>query len=279
MFVGVMLSIARSRLSPPIQILFLVLNGFAVLLAIIHNSITPDLYANSAHRPIGWILTWIVGAQVAMAVFIRACGRKNNATDTGNPNEQLAFIPVSAEAIEEHERIHLTEQNYRFSNDSGHGTERNTESLRSHSISSIDGLEADRVSSMGKYGNETVDGEKRTLRLVSALYKLISLPASPSSRTLQAVILVQEIINRLILVLGFIALTTGIVTYFGIFVCIFHSHLVTKLLISNSEDMRSSRGLLISSRVGYSSGMEFSLLAAGQGVLQVSAGYGFFTLF
>jgi hypothetical protein len=276
MLVGVMLSIARSRLSAPIQILFLVLNGFGVLLAIIHNSITPDLYANSAHRPIGWILTWIVGAQVVMVAFIRACGRKNNATDT---DEQLAFIPISAEAIEEHERIHLTEQNYRFSNDSGHGTEPNTESLRSHSISSIDGLEEDRVSSMGKYGNKIVDGEKRKLHLVTALYKLISIPASLSSRTLQAMVLVQEIINRLILVLGYIALTTGIVTYFGIFVCIFHSHLVTKLLISNSEDMRSSRGLLILSRVGSSSGMEFSPLAAGQGVLQVSAGYGFSTLF
>lgn len=134
----------------------------------------------------------------------------------GDLDERVSFIPVSVEAMEEHQRVHShTNQNYRFSNDSGQGTERNTESLRSHSISSI---EDSRAGQDRQYETEGVDTEKRTHRLVSTLNRLLSFPTYLSRRALRAVALAHVVINRLILILGFIALITGIVTYTGIFV-------------------------------------------------------------
>jgi Domain of unknown function (DUF2427) len=215
----VVLSIAQLRLSLPIQFVFLIVNGLGVLLATIYNHNTPDLYTNNAHHILGWILTWTVFAQMCMAL-ICIHGRKNKMIDSGDLDERVSFIPISAEAIAEHQRVHnLTNQNYRFSNDSGQGTERNTESLRSYSISSTEDLQAGQASSIDqKYETEDVSSEKRAHRLIGILNKLLSLPTYLSRRTLQAVALAHVVINRLILILGFIALTTGIVTYVGIFV-------------------------------------------------------------
>jgi len=44
-----MLSIARSRLVLPVQLLFLAVNAFALMLGVVHARATPDLYANDSH--------------------------------------------------------------------------------------------------------------------------------------------------------------------------------------------------------------------------------------
>ena len=130
MFVpGVLLSIARSRFALIVQFIFLAVNAVGILLATIYNASTPDLYPNNAHHKLGWVVTWIVVAQLVMGVITIYTGRQER---------KPKYLPVSSEAMAEHHRWQglRSLQASRFSNDSGQGTERNTESLRSQSISS-----------------------------------------------------------------------------------------------------------------------------------------------
>lgn len=142
-------------------------------------------------------------------------------------DERAAFIPISAHAMEEHRRIHSfgVGQDYRFSNDSGQGTERNTESLRSHSTSSEEEVIANRISNMDLGDDADHDtAAKLGILKSNAMDKFFmqKLPLMLSSKTLHALEMAYEVINRIILILGFVALTTGIVTYGGIFVSSVH---------------------------------------------------------
>lgn len=215
-----MLSIARSRLGLIFHLSFLVLNGLGVLLATIYNTKTPDLYLNNAHHTLGWLLTCVVCAQTFLAFLYRYTCRVET---IGCIDERNTFIPMSTEAIEEHGRIHSLRNgpDHRFSDDSGQGTERNTESLRSQSLSSIDRNNENLDFPLDRRYEVGVEpAEKDRLLSDNAPDKLFlkKLPSLISSRILHVLVLIYEIVNRLILILGFIALVTGIVTYGGIFV-------------------------------------------------------------
>jgi hypothetical protein len=205
-----MLSIARSRFSPLVQFFFLALNATGILLATIYNASTPDLYPNNAHHTLGWVVTWIVSAQLVMGVI---------SVYAGGLDKRRAFIPVSTEAIAQHHRWQgiRSPQEGRFSDDSGQGTERNTESLRSHSISSS----PDQLPSPLERSEEGNVAERQGLllrrgRVDQFLRKRI--PGLVSSRVLRAGQFLYDVVDRVILLLGFAALTTGIVTYGGLFV-------------------------------------------------------------
>ncbi|KAN0101915.1 integral membrane protein [Hyaloscypha variabilis] len=206
--IGVMLSISRSRYSLLVQFVFLAVNGAGVLLSTIYNATTPDLYPNNAHHKVGWILTWITGAQVVLGVISAYTRRKD---DRG------ALIPVSTANIEQHQRIHDLgqAQMYRFSNDSGQGTEPNTESLRSQSISSTNSDDLADV----RLEHEEEPDEKHGLMHGSKVDKFLSkkIPGLLSSRVLKVFQFFYNFVDRVILILGFVALTTGIVTYGGFF--------------------------------------------------------------
>jgi hypothetical protein len=207
-----MLSIARSRYTLPIQFLFLSVNAIGILLVTIYNATTPDLYPNNAHHKLGWVLMWVVSAQVVMGLIYAYAGRKND-----------EFIPVSAEAIAEHQRIHNLEDRrpnlYRFSNDSGQGTEPNTESLRSQSISS-QSSDHHLPDVRREYEEEDDQEEKHGLMDGTKVDKFLSsrIPGMLSSRVLKILRFFYNAVNRIILILGFVALTTGGVTYGGFFV-------------------------------------------------------------
>jgi hypothetical protein len=205
-----MLSISRSRYNLLVQFVFLAVNGAGVLLVTIYNA--PDLYPNNAHHKLGWILTWIMGAQAVMGVISAYTRRKD---DRG------AFIPVSTQNIEQHQRIHNMSQAqmYRFSNDSGQGTEPNTESLRSQSISSTHSDDPQLPDVRMEHEEEDQD-EKLGLMHGSKVDKFLSkkIPGLVSGRLLRVFQFFYNVIDRVILILGFVAMSTGIVTYGGFFV-------------------------------------------------------------
>src|SRR6266511_4011352 len=130
-----MLSLARSRFALAVQLSFLILNAFGLLLGTIYNSRTPDLYVNNAHHKIGWIATWAVCAQVVIGLIFMYSGRSKEAD--GDLDEHAGFLPVSVEAMAQHQQVHAmrTAHGYRWSNDSGQGTERNSASLHSGGVS------------------------------------------------------------------------------------------------------------------------------------------------
>ncbi|OBT68945.1 hypothetical protein VE03_01240 [Pseudogymnoascus sp. 23342-1-I1] len=221
--IAVMLSISRSRLNLLAQSGFFVINSGGVILAMLYNSRTPDLYTHNAHHTIGWLLTWVSVAQVFLAL-ITASSRLRR--ERKNSEEHLPFMQTLQQSVGGHQWANNAENGpgYRFSDDSGHGTEQNDESPRGNSSSS---LEDDRDVMDGinrKYYESEVDdlspSSKRSRRaLVKRLRAVISgkVPLYISSRVTGLLRILEAIITRTILIQGFVAITTGAVTYAGIF--------------------------------------------------------------
>jgi hypothetical protein len=211
-----MLSISRSRYRFLVQFIFFVTNAVGVLLAIIYNTSTPDLYPNNAHHKLGWILTWIVGAQVLLGMVSAYAGRKRQ----NNHTERASFIPISQEAIVEHKINDLEFQDdCRFSGDSGHGTEPNTVSSRNHSVSSAGSDHLPLPESRNDLSEGVVEEEVHVLygrKLEHFLFSRIS--GSLSFGLLRAVRLLYDFTDCYILLLAWAGFLTGWVTYGGFFV-------------------------------------------------------------
>lgn len=219
-----MLSVARSHLALPTQFSFLVLNALGVLFGTVYNVKTPDLYENNVHHKIGWIATWVMSAQVIMGlVFLYARRSKRS---HGSNDERAAFLPVSVEAMAHHEQAHAMRgvHEYRWSGDSGQGTERASSSSHSRSISPTREHRAPQALDLDDKPEDEeeteIPNERRYFRN-SYIDKFLSrrIPGLLSQRLLKMMEVVYAAIDRLVLILGFIAIATGAVTYGGIFVC------------------------------------------------------------
>lgn len=220
--VGVMFSVARSRLALPTQFLFLVINAFGVLLGIIYNTSTPDLYENNSHNKIGWIITWVVSAEVVMGVLFAYADKDER---TASPShEQAGFLPVSTS---DSERQHQ----YRWSRDSGQGTERSSSSLQQSRFSSLErGRRLSRTGESDPLTEKPEDDDdddeteapmpvQRRFFKNNAVDKFLRkrVPNILSSRVLKVLRVIHTIIERTILPFGFVAMVTGCVVYGGIF--------------------------------------------------------------
>jgi hypothetical protein len=195
---------------------FLAVNGAGVLLVTLYNASTPDLYPNNAHHKLGWVLTWVMSAQVVIGVI---------SAYTKQKDDRGSFVPVSTENIERHQALNQA-QIYRFSNDSGHGTEPNTESLRSQSISS--NSSDDQLPDVRVEHEEEDQDEKYGLMHGSKVDRFLSrkIPGLLSSRVLKGFGFFYNVVDRVMLILGCVALTTGIVTCGGLFVSQLSRHFI-----------------------------------------------------
>ncbi|OTA99941.1 hypothetical protein M426DRAFT_66821 [Hypoxylon sp. CI-4A] len=219
--IAVMFSIARSRYTLAIQFLFLCTNAISILLGITYNANTPDLYPNNAHHKLGWIVTWVISAQVVISLVGRVAGVMGKKTSQEFSEEEQAFIPVSTEAMAEHQRVNdalFSSQPYRHSNDSGQGTEPNTESLRSDSISTVVGQETpiELSDRRAHYDDELEDLHFKPAEMLpskSASSLVAKFAGKISTRVWKGLTFVYNFIDRTILVLGYIAICTGIVAY------------------------------------------------------------------
>ncbi|ORY60726.1 uncharacterized protein BCR38DRAFT_348666 [Pseudomassariella vexata] len=213
--IGLMFSIARSRYTLPTQFLFLATNAVGVLLGINYNANTPDLYPNNAHHKIGWIATWMVSTQVLISLIGRVAGvMGRDAPQLHGKEESQAFIPVSTENMAEHDTMYT--QTYRHSNDSGQGTEPNTDSLRSshsHSTSGQDSPMELRDRRMDYDVDEDLEFKAVELNPPKADSLLAKVAGKISMRAWKLLLFGYNFMDRTMLVLGYIALVTGIVTY------------------------------------------------------------------
>lgn len=224
---AVMLSLARSRYRLMAQFAFLAVNGGGVLLGTIYNASTPDLYPNNAHHKLGWVVTWIVCSQVTIGLLSSVAGvLKLGGKDPrhAQADERQYFIPVSTEAIAEHESGYP--KPHRFSDDSGQGTEVNTESLRSgHSQAD---LESPAFPPTHAYDSEYREAEmdenlhselpRRPKSTGSFRVFLEKVASKISSRVWRVLIFAYNVVDRTILILGFVSLATGIITFGRFFV-------------------------------------------------------------
>lgn len=217
-----MLSIARSRYTLAAQFLFLFTNAIGVLVGVSYNTNTPDLYPNNAHHKLGWLVSWIVGAQIFVGLVGRIAGMINSSSRSGQGRgqEEQSFMPVSTEAMAEHHRMHHLASPYRPSNDSVTDSERNPGSLRSASMSTMVGHESPMELSdrHTPYEDEEDLPFKRAEMSDSPRSFVAKLASKISDRAWKVIMFGYGCVDRTILPLGYITLCTGLITYARFFV-------------------------------------------------------------
>lgn len=218
--IGVMFSIARSKFALPVQFLFLVVNALGVVAGTIYNINTPDLYENNAHHTVGWVATWVFTAQVVMSLLFLYSGRNKQAVSA--PSERASFLPASLHSMNTrsfHEHRWSTE------------TANETQGIEvSSPMGSSRTLSPDREYEYSKPEPEDYPEDLEDVPLAPVTrrpswfrntkfdkYLSARVPQLASKKMFKVAEIVYEIIDRTILILGFTAFLSGIVTYTGIF--------------------------------------------------------------
>lgn len=227
-----MFSIGRSRYALPVQFIFLALNGIGVIAGTIYNFSTPDLYENNAHHKIGWIATWVVTAQVLMSLLFMYTGRAK--PKIPRASETARFLPISTENMAGFTASPVSPyHDYRWSGEIAHGAERSFSGTTQNSRD-ISPTDAHRFpkEEPARSDVESEDGEglpmpapgtqRQGVFPMRRLHSFLSKrkPGTTSRKLLKTTETMYEVIDRTILILGFITLSSGGVTYFGIFVSI-----------------------------------------------------------
>ncbi|KAF2870988.1 hypothetical protein BDV95DRAFT_494455 [Massariosphaeria phaeospora] len=221
--IGVMLSIAHSRFMLPTQFVFVVINAATLLLGVVFDRKTPELYENNAHSKTGWIITWIASAWVLMALIQVYAGRSKV-----HSLRSLPAQPVTAANIDRHQRVQDAQLSKppRWSNDSGQGTERNSESLFGNSCRSPseDSEDQQFAGPTRRYAYDEDDdafgdeAEKRGFLRNSSTDGCLprNIARLAVGRPLKVLRLVYVVFERTLIVQGFVAIASGTVVYGGI---------------------------------------------------------------
>ncbi|KAF1988254.1 hypothetical protein K402DRAFT_411626 [Aulographum hederae CBS 113979] len=217
--IGVVFSVARSRYTLPAQLVFLLFNAFGLLCSIVYNQKVPNLYENNAHHKSGWTFILISAAWVLMGLVNLYTGREKSL---------FKGHPVSIDGLARYQRLQEAQSpttERRWSGDSGQGTERNSGSLLSHSRSpSVESENQQLGEAMPAYAGEpeeedVEDVEKRGFLRHTRVDRFLSrnVRRFAFGRTVQVVRIVYAVLDRFMLILGFVAITTGAPVYGGVF--------------------------------------------------------------
>jgi hypothetical protein len=224
-----MLSIACSRLAICAQFVFLVTNAFALLLGLVYNHRTPELYDNNAHSKIGWTITWIASAWVFMALVQVYTARAKPYSLEDQSGE-----PLNATNMARYHRVQEDVQDVslgRWSNDSGQGTERNSTSLYGNSNSASPSVESGERhfnlppprTTHDELDDVDLDAEKRGFLKNNVVDRFFSRNVARFAvgKPLEVLRFLYVVIDRTILIQGFVAIMSGTVVYGGIGVSCF----------------------------------------------------------
>ena len=205
-----MLSIGRSRLASTAQLTFISINAVGLLFGTIYNTKTPDLYENNVHHKLGWVVTWIASVQTIL-VLLRKHGRAGN---TSRTSYETTIAPYR-----NFQNLRSAQQ-YRYSRDSGQGTEPSTP--RNSSTSATQAYEEDGEDTPMFKREDDFEGhiEKHRLWRSKAANRILSKKVleATQTRVVRYIYVLYDTTDRLILFLGFATLLSGLVTYGGIFV-------------------------------------------------------------
>jgi len=214
--IAIMLSTARSRYHLPAQVLFHILNGVGVFTGFVYNHATPDLYEHNTHHPIGWVVTAFTIVWT-LTSFYTAYGDYRSKRHASSQGPTLSIRSGRYNMLPNYSD---RTDSARWSGDSGMG------SSREHSSESINQKPEDSDKSIrddvgdDKHDDESDDGEpekhgflghNRVDRFVSRYVQRLS------SRRASSVVRGSQIaLEKLLLILGFVALCTGFVVYGGL---------------------------------------------------------------
>ncbi|KAI4263793.1 MAG: hypothetical protein L6R42_001072, partial [Xanthoria sp. 1 TBL-2021] len=213
-----MLSVARARLAFATQIVFFGLNAFGLLFGTIYNGRTPDMYEQNLHHKLGWAITWVVLAQIIIRL-LRLCTADKKIEDS-HGQERLAFMPLGTNNMTGYHQMHpeSVASVHRYSHDSGHGTESNTS--RSDSPA---GLLEEKDKETPQFEDQARDYDipyRKSERLLGSakMFRLLSrVSHAMPNRIWNILTWYYDTVDILILIIGFVAILTGLVTYGGVF--------------------------------------------------------------
>ncbi|KAF5677284.1 YTP1-like protein [Fusarium heterosporum] len=212
--IAVMFSLANSRFTLPTQLVFLAFNSLGILLSVIYNSQTPDLYPDNVHHKIGWIVTWVVVAQVlvsAVGCISGALGSKREKLDT----ETHTLLPTSTQEANLYLRTNPSHDSpYRSSHESHRVAQLDSPLLHSDSASTLDGLESSLEGQRKEYTDLDRDFEKLSLSTHVPRGTLVRYASKvAASRVWKFLDIGRQVVNRVVLPLGFVTLATGVATF------------------------------------------------------------------
>lgn len=212
---ALMLSVARSRYHLPAQVVFHIVNGLGMFTGFVYNHSTPDLYKHNAHHPIGWVVTSFTFAWTLMSLYVAYSEYRS---------KRAGGQSVTAHAMAHHNRWQSYSDNVaaRYSRDSGHGTERNSSSLLGSRQNSQDSFgPKPEAPDSPSYDHDDDDveperngllGDNRVDRFISRSVRRIATPNAS-----KVVRFSQIVIEKFLLLLGFLAIATGFITWGGLF--------------------------------------------------------------
>lgn len=231
-----MLGVAQSPFHIPVQLAFLALTTVGVVFAIMYNSATPDFYDNNAHHKIGWVIIWMLVAQVVsglirgVARYVKPSSSDLRDADLAHEAENIFTLGDENEddLDEDAQDVKLYRHKRTTSDDSGNDTGTNTPRGQSSSASSPVGPR--RSSENTLFGDDPERHIQRSMNPVplrnteSEMEQYLAKKlqgrgwaARISRRGAFLAKIVHAVIGRPMWCLGFIQVCTGIVTVTGIF--------------------------------------------------------------
>lgn len=218
---AIFLSVARSRYHLPAQVLFHIFNGLGIFAGVVYNHSTPDLYENNSHHPLGWVVTSFTVIWTLVSVYVFFSEHERTQRAPVHPDKSL-----SAQNMAQHDRFQQYNDDFssqRNSRDSGQGTERNSASLfgsRQNSAEHVYQKPEDYYGDDDGFADVEDDesvrrgflGHTKVNRFLST-----SMCTFSSQRATAAVRGIQIFLEKIILLLGFAALTSGFIVSGGLF--------------------------------------------------------------
>ncbi|KAL1303106.1 hypothetical protein AAFC00_006546 [Neodothiora populina] len=223
--IGVMFSVTRSRLTIPAQVSFLAVNGLGVFTSIIYNANTPDLYPNNAHHKIGWVASWVALAWFVMALPMIYRSRKASAS---SPRPAMTAQNMAQYNRLQNETEFVPRHMYRWSRDSGHGSEGSGTLCPGSRADSSDSLPHHKLEPQSpideEHGHDFEEqdepAENSGFLQNTRVNRFVSLKLSginPSGKAFSVFQFLYVFLERTILLLGFVQIATGIVTWGDLF--------------------------------------------------------------
>lgn len=206
-----MLSVARSRFHLPAQFVFLIANAVAVLLGVVYNHKTPDLYENEKHGRIGWVSTGIALAWVIVSLVTAYAGSRRKRDRLGQG------IIAAVIAIFQRLNDALSSDKHLWFGQSRRDTERNSLLFdQSPSVSTISEHEELNHEQHSGHIEDDVESFEKHSFLSNKIHLFSGFKCTP-----WVVRAVKTVLDRMMLLFGFLCITTGVVIYGGVFVSLF----------------------------------------------------------
>jgi hypothetical protein len=212
---ALMLSVARSKYHLPAQLLFHSINGLGMFAGFVYNHSTPDLYVSNSHHPIGWVVTSLTVLWTLLSFAAVYANKKKT-----HERQSVASRTTSQHQAEDasFEDYVDSPSTYRYSRDSGNfsgGSRSNSSDSIFEKEETIPLQENQDRNDFDKHHAKEFGSFLRGTRLNNAFVRAARFASHV--RILATLRISQIILEKFLLLLGFLAVTSGFIIYGGLF--------------------------------------------------------------